>query len=352
VAGPSAQLPLREILAEVSRSFYVNLRLLPAETRWTVALAYLLARATDTVADTRIVRREERLRLLEELDTVYQGDDSGREDLLRSLHRWAGDDVVEPGERALLQELHVCLDALAALPPLEQAQVRRVLRTITAGQHDDLTRFPGDRPEELAWFDTREELLHYCYQVAGCVGEFWSAIHAARLPALRRVDPAAWGEQGRRLGRALQLTNVLRDVANDLRNGRCYLPKSELAVCDLVPEQLLNPGSWRRLRPLYHSLVSQAVADGQAGLGHVLQVPARHPSLRVSELLALLLSLRTLGLTWAGNPLDPQRRHKVRRSTVFWLLGRAFVAAREDAAVRRLYRATLRRSGLRGLAAR
>ena len=326
----------------------MNLRLLPPETRWTVALAYLLARATDTVADTRIVGREARLALLEQLDAAYQDPAAPRE-VLGELRRWAGDDVVEPGERALLLELETCVDALAALPPLEQAQVRRVLQTITRGQHDDLTRFPGDRPDELAWLETRDELLHYCYQVAGCVGEFWSAIHAARLPRLRAIDPEAWGEQGRRLGRALQLTNVLRDVARDLRHGRCYLPRQDLRACQLEPAQLLEPTAWRRLRPLYTQLVGQAVADGRAGLEHVLAIPSRHLSLRVSELLALLLSARTLGLAYAGNPLDPERRHKVGRTTVFWLLGRAWLAAREDAAVRRLYHATLRRAGLHRL---
>ena len=64
-APPSAgALPLERILARVSRSFHVSLRALPARTRGTVALAYLLARAADTVADTRIVSRSERARLL------------------------------------------------------------------------------------------------------------------------------------------------------------------------------------------------------------------------------------------------------------------------------------------------
>ena len=54
----------RELLREVSRSFYLSLRVLPAEVRPQISLAYLLARASDTVADTGIVARERRLELL------------------------------------------------------------------------------------------------------------------------------------------------------------------------------------------------------------------------------------------------------------------------------------------------
>ena len=59
-----ALLPLRAVLAQVSRSFYLSLRLLPAETRESVALAYLLARAADTVADTEAAIPERRRELL------------------------------------------------------------------------------------------------------------------------------------------------------------------------------------------------------------------------------------------------------------------------------------------------
>ena len=70
-------LPLRAVLARVSRSFYLSLWLLPAPTRETTALAYLLARAADTVADTRIVAPEERLRLLGQLKEVVATQGTG-----------------------------------------------------------------------------------------------------------------------------------------------------------------------------------------------------------------------------------------------------------------------------------
>src|SRR6266852_3564924 len=54
------------LLRDVSRSFYLTLRVLPKEIRPQVSLAYLLARATDTITDTKAVPREKRVALLEQ----------------------------------------------------------------------------------------------------------------------------------------------------------------------------------------------------------------------------------------------------------------------------------------------
>ena len=59
--------PLRELLKETSRSFYLTLRVLPARVRPQIGLAYLLARTTDTIADTDIVPVENRLKALQHL---------------------------------------------------------------------------------------------------------------------------------------------------------------------------------------------------------------------------------------------------------------------------------------------
>ena len=47
--------------------------------------------------------------------------------------------------------------------------------------------------------------------------------------------------RGIRFGKGLQLTNILRDIAQDVRLGRCYLPRTELAALGVQPQQLLDP---------------------------------------------------------------------------------------------------------------
>lgn len=344
-----SELPLRAILARVSRSFYLSLWLLPEPTRETVALAYLLARAADTVADTRLVSAADRLRMLDAVRALVDGTASGdaRRETLEELSGLGQTDDVLPEERALLGELERCLELLERLPDEEQRLVRKVLDVLTSGMQADLRRFPGQAPAELEALGTRAELLEYCYQVAGCVGEFWSELHALRLPTLRAVDLEPWKERGVRLGRALQLTNVLRDVRRDLEHGRCYLPRDDLRALGLTPSDLLRPDAWPRLTPLYDALLRQAVSDAEAGLRYTLTIRPREVRLRLAGLLPLLLALQTLGVVRAGNPLAPDARRKVTRRTVYADLVRCWLAAREDRAVARLYRAVLRESGLR-----
>ena len=77
--------------------------------------------------------------------------------------------------------------------------------------------------------------------MAGCVGEFWTDVHVAHRPRLAGWEPAAMRARGVRFGKALQMTNVLRDVPSDLASGRCYLPAAELAPLGLAPADLLDP---------------------------------------------------------------------------------------------------------------
>lgn len=342
---------LRPVLARVSRSFYLTLRLLPHETSDLVALAYLLARAADTVADTRLVAATERARLLEELAVLYrgEGDEASAAATLAELAALPPSDDALPEEHALLGALGPLVAALGVLPAEDRRDVRWVLGVLLGGMSADLRRFPGDGAGEPRALETRAELRDYCYRVAGCVGEFWARVHARRLRRCRRLPLGRWARAGVRLGLALQLTNVLRDLPRDLEHGRCYLPRAELAVVGLDPAALRDPGVWPRLRPLYLSLVADALGDARVGLEHVLLTPSREASLRLAALLPLLLALETLGLVARGNPLDPQSPRKVPRRAVYRLLLAALPRLRDPAGLGRLYRRTLRRSGLAGL---
>ncbi|HWH84203.1 MAG TPA: squalene/phytoene synthase family protein, partial [Burkholderiaceae bacterium] len=77
-------------------------------------------------------------------------------------------------------------------------------------------------------------LARYCHLVAGIVGEVASAIFGRSQP--QTVDYA------HRLGQAMQLTNIIRDVGDDARRGRIYLPMSELKQFDVKAQEILNRG--------------------------------------------------------------------------------------------------------------
>jgi phytoene synthase len=79
-------------------------------------------------------------------------------------------------------------------------------------------------------YDTFEELRLYCYRVASAVGLVSIEIFGYRNPACRQYAI--------HLGLALQMTNIIRDVAKDLSNGRIYLPQQDLARFNYLEEDL------------------------------------------------------------------------------------------------------------------
>ncbi len=299
------------LLKDVSRSFYLTLRVLPGRVRAPIGLAYLLARTTDTIADTGLVAAEQRLEALRALRERIQGRGEARLDF-GALARQQG----ARAEALLLENCEASLALLRSLPAADAQLVREVLDTITSGQELDLRRFADASARSLVALRTDEELDDYAYRVAGCVGEFWTKICRAHLFPRAAVDEVFLLANAVRFGKGLQLVNILRDVAADLRNGRCYLPAERLAGTGLSPENLLQPANEPRLRPLYHAYLGLADAHLVAGWAYTSALPRCCVRVRLACAWPILIGRETLNRLRAGNALDPEQRIKVSRRAV------------------------------------
>jgi farnesyl-diphosphate farnesyltransferase len=329
---PAAPDLLEDVLRQVSRSFYLSLRILSPSLREPIGLAYLLARAADTVADTRVVPRAERLERLETLRAAYAGVAVGPG---ASARDWAAHQA-DTAERRLLERLDEIVARLAALPEEDGRAVRAVLATLTSGMIFDLTRFPGEDAAGLAALDTLDELDRYTYLVAGCVGPFWTALHVAHRPRLAGWDVDAMSARGVRFGQALQMTNVLRDVPGDLRAGRCYLPARELAPLGLRPADLLEPALGARARPLLRRLVARALDHYDVAWRYTLAIPRAEWRMRLACVWPLFIGLGTLArLTRHPDPLAVVTPIKVPRAVVRGMIARSLVTAWSNAALQR-----------------
>jgi farnesyl-diphosphate farnesyltransferase len=309
---------LGSLLKEVSRSFYLTLRVLPGKVRAPIGLAYLLARTTDTIADTDLVASEQRLEALQALRERIQGRREAALDFGALARRQAS-----RAEGVLLEKCEASLALLRGSSPADARLVREVLDTITSGQELDLRRFAGASAQFLVALRTDEELDDYTYRVAGCVGEFWTKICRANLFPDAPLDDAFLLANGVRFGKGLQLVNILRDVPADLRQGRCYLPTEKLTGVGLKPEDLLQPANEPRLRPLYHAYLDRAEAHLLAGWAYTNALPRRSVRVRLACAWPILIGRETLSRLRGGNPLDPAQRIKVNRSQVRQLMLRS-----------------------------
>lgn len=307
-----------DLLRETSRSFYLTLRALPAAVRPQIGLAYLLARTTDTIADTEIVSLEQRLQALRNLRARILGTGSSALHF-SELARQQG----LPAERLLLERVEGSLAAMRDLSAYDLQLVRTVLDTITSGQELDLRRFAGGAAKKVTALQTDEELDDYMYRVAGCVGEFWTRICRAHLFPSAPLDDARLLVDAVRFGKGLQLVNILRDLPADVRKGRCYVPEGRLLPAGLKPADLLEPTNEKAFRPIYKRHLDEAEAHLAAGWAYTNALPWTCVRVRLACAWPILIGVKTIARLRSVNVLDPQVRVKVSRAEVRALILRS-----------------------------
>lgn len=348
---------MKDLLAEVSRSFSLSIRVLPGAVQPAISVGYLIARAADTIADTDAVPAQERLELLRALDEVVQGQGDAQalqgrvaRQLLERGPLSEGA-VMEAGrstsaERRLLLRLAECLGLMERLSAGDQGLLRRVLGQLIAGMERDLLRFPSAAPqvapERVMALSTLAELDEYTYDAAGCVGEFWTGVMAAHLPEVAHLCEPDLMRRGISLGKALQMVNVVRDAPADLRAGRCYWPLELLTPHGLTPAALARraqgpegeAGGVEALVAVNRRLCGLARGLIQDAWPYVEAIPPRCVRLRLSCTWPLLIGQRTLDLLeGAGSPLLlPDRPIKIRRGQVYGMVARSTLGALAGAA--------------------
>ena len=276
------------ILRSVSRSFYLSIRFLPAQLREPIALAYLLARTTDTVADTTRIPGTVRMEALKMLADGIQGNASGEV----VINRVASFVPLQENaaERRLLDSLPNCLRWLEQTGKEDRDDIRAVLEKITHGQMLDLHRF--DNPAQPRALQTAADLDEYTYLVAGCVGEFWTRLCFRHLRDFASLIQDEMLALGRRYGMGLQLINVLRDAGADLRAGRSYFPEDELGAVGLTAAQILSESD--RFQPIYQRWMEKAQEGLACGMQYSRAI--RNRRVRAATVLPALIGARTLTL--------------------------------------------------------
>ena len=321
---------LGDVLRRTSRTFYLSLAILPRPLREPIGLAYSLARVTDSVADTPLLPRLSRRGHLETLRAAYRGAPVD----VSAIGRECAPLQAHAAERELVSRVGEALARVERLPPHDRDAVRGVLETITDGQLFDLEHF-GEGAATLSALETLAELDHYIFLVAGCVGDFWTAMHLAHRPRLARWDRGVMTARGVRFGKALQLTNVLRDVPADLREGRCYLPARELATVGLAPRDLLDRTATPRARPLLDRLLGLTLAHYDEAWRYALAIPRAEWRMRLACVWPLLIGLATLAaIARHPDPLAVSRPIKISRRSVRGILARSIAVVWSDEALR------------------
>lgn len=230
----------RAVTRSRAGNFYWGLRLTPEPRRSAMYAIYAWMRQADDIVDSDALQGAAQVAAVEEFRRATE--------------------VALAGEVAQDAPLWRALAAVARKYPLDPTDFRSMLD----GQVADL------RPRSIATWD---ELRIYCRQVAGTVGSVCVRIWGYS-------DPTALDLAVER-GIAFQLTNIVRDVAEDASMGRVYLPQEEFDRCGLTPDELR---AWSRPQPC-QALMTRAIGaaqghfDATRRLDAMVDAPCR-PTLR------------------------------------------------------------------------
>lgn len=193
--------------ARSGSSFYYSFLFLPAEQRRAIIALYAFCREVDDIVDECSDADVARARL-----------DWWREEI---MHLYAGAPQHPVGQ--------------ALQPHVERCELpREYFEEILDGMQMDL---------EHLGFERFSDLNLYCYRVAGAVGLLAIEIFGYQDRATRKY--------ARDLGTALQLTNILRDAGEDIRRGRLYFAREDMARFGVTPQDFHQPVSNQRIRQLF-----------------------------------------------------------------------------------------------------
>ncbi len=295
------------VLRKVSRSFYLTMRILPPPLKKPIGIAYLLARTADTISDTPVIVPSKRMRYLLALRAQVNQDNSPCpiEEIVRALSHTQDN----PSEQSLIKSLPDVLHAFMALPVNDRSRVQNVVNTLIQGMEIDLHYFPNENESRVRAFQNQQQLDDYIYKVAGCVGKFWTELAIAHLPALAHWDREYYQQQGIQFGKALQLTNILRDVASDLRIGRCYLPLSELKTKGLSIASLQDQNKTAAVHDLLIHWIHITINYYQSAERYTLAIPRRCLRLRLAVIWPIVIGYGTLALL-INDPSWPSEKSK------------------------------------------
>ena len=321
------------MLPKVSRTFAACIQLLPPPLSHQVLVAYLLCRIADTVEDTADLPVSEKERLLAHFRACL---DEGGPDCAPLAAAFASP---RDDDETLTRDAQRALAEFRRLPGAQRAAIRPWVQEMCDGMADFARRHGLARPGRLEALGDLSELDRYCYYVAGTVGHLLTELfrlhhhrvtdrHYAKLKALSTS-----------FGLGLQLTNIIKDVADDRSRGWSFVPRQLCSIAGITPEELIEPQRRAQAQQVMAALIAKAKRHLDDALTYCISLPRSQYRVRLFCLTPLFFAIRTLRLA-AQDPrlLEPGHKVKITRAEVYRTIRVTFLVAPNNHLVRAYYR--------------
>jgi farnesyl-diphosphate farnesyltransferase len=295
------------ILPGVSRTFALTIPELPSGLREVVTNGYLLCRIADTIEDDPELSAAEKQRFHDRFHAAVIGAGDAQafaHDLAPRLSQ-----RTLAAERELVRNAAQVVRVTQRFDERQRAALSRCVRIMCAGMPS------FQRTGRRRGLEDLGEMHDYCYYVAGVVGEMLTELFCAysREIDARRADLERLAVS---FGQALQMTNILKDVWDDLEHGFCWLPKDVFARHGFDLRELTPARRSKEFESGLCELVAVAHAHLRDALEYTLAIPAHEKGIRRFCLWALFMAVLTLRKIARNIGFNASKSVKISRRSV------------------------------------
>jgi len=292
-----------EKLLEVSRSFALPISFLDDKTKNPVALSYLLCRMVDCIEDAPDLPHEQRDKLYAAFRDFLGGEESGA---TFAAEASAFKDLI-PAEKELMAKAEIVKSAWDSL----DSGVRDICQPWIAEMSFGMQIFNHRMPHEgFRVLENKSDLERYCFYVAGTVGHLLTGLfsHAYDYDAQTKNELKAHTEA---FALGLQLTNILKDIADDYERGFLFVPKTCWRREALNTDNLLamenRSAAHAALKPVF-DMADHAL---EGAFNYLLLLPKEEPAPRLFCGVPLFMAIATLTAA-KNNDAQFEKENKVK----------------------------------------
>ncbi len=287
-------------LTRVSRTFALNIRVLPLPLRNQILYAYLYCRMADTLEDDPLLDATEKIRLLKSFAAIFTPSEDGATDMAHAVRDFSSRLPREwraspQWEHLLLVHAPVVLLPFLNFPAETRVVISQCVREMCLGMADFTAKH--SRADGRNLIETLADLDAYCYYVAGTVGILLCELFIGHSGKIRPERAQKLRDLCVSFGLGLQLTNILKDLHDDRERDVSWLPSELLEAERLTLEDFLHsPEAAKKRNRIYAVLFAKAKKHLEDALEYSCLIPRQNMRLRLFCLWPLFMAGETLAL--------------------------------------------------------
>lgn len=316
------------ILQGVSRTFALTIPQLPPALREVIGNAYLLCRIVDTVEDDSALTLEQ----TRELAGMFTEVVSGKTDaaiFAQALYPLLSEHTI-PAEHDLIKHTPSVIRMTHSFNPVQRQALERCIRIMGQGMA------AYQESESLSGLENLAEMDHYCYHVAGVVGEMLTELFCDYSPEISQHRSELM-QLSVSFGQGLQMTNILKDIWEDRKRGACWLPR-DIFLREGFDLNDLQPGyPAQGFHAGLGTLIGIARTHLQNALTYTCLIPAHETGIRRFCLWAIGMAILTLNRINRKRDFTTGAEVKISRQSVRMTVLITSLLASQDWALKKVF---------------